>query len=305
MPGTNTLKFINSLKQKKFRHQHGLFIIEGEKMVDELMESRFAIHSVYATVQWFSERGLVPFNAAETENKKVAGRGNTGNSSLKHSGGEAGMPGKQEPGETKPENRRKERGGVALLEIKEPELARISSLTTPNKVLAVAQIPSYTPDPEDMKSSLTLVLDKVQDPGNMGTLIRSADWFGVNNIILSEDSAEITNPKVVQSTMGSIFRVRFHYLDLSSFLKSPEIKDLPVFGAFLEGRNIYSLDLPDRGLIVLGNESKGISPTVAKLVARKMSIPSFRSRDSSPESLNIAVAGSIILSEFRRKNFRL
>lgn len=263
MPGSGTIKFINSLKQKKLRRQHGLFIIEGEKMVDELMKSPFKIHSVYATGQWFIERDLDP----EDSNGKGC----------------------------------LHRHHYRLCEIKEHELKRISTLTTPNKVLALVHTPSFTLEPGGLKNSLTLVLDNVQDPGNLGTLIRSADWFGVDTIILSEDSTEVTSPKVVQSTMGSILRVRYHYLDLPSFLQWPEIKVLPVFGTFTGGPSVYSVDLPDRGLIILGNESRGISPEVEKLVTRKISIPPWHMGIRQAESLNIAIAGSIILSEFRRR----
>ncbi len=260
MPGINTIKFINSLKQKKIRQQHRLFIIEGEKMVDELMESNFDIQSVYATIQWIKERGLAPGAVSRSKT-----------------------------------------GEFPLYEIKEQELGRISSLTTPNKALALVRIPYYTLDADRYGKSLTLVLDKVQDPGNLGTLIRSADWFGVDTIILSEDSAEATNPKVVQSTMGSILRVRFHYLELYSFMKSPEMKGIPVFGAFTGAPPVYSAGLPGHGVIILGNESQGISPEIEKLVTHRISVPSFHKGSSGPESLNIAVAGSIILSEFRRR----
>jgi len=260
MPGINTIKFINSLKQKKIRQQHRLFIIEGEKMVDELMESNFDIQSVYATMQWIRERGLAPGALSRSKTCEFP-----------------------------------------LYEIKEQELGRISSLTTPNKALALVRIPSCTLDADRQGNSLTLVLDKVQDPGNLGTLIRSADWFGVDTIILSEDSAEVTNPKVVQSTMGSILRVRFHYLNLHSFLKSPEMKGIPVMGAFTGAPPVYSAHLPGHGVIILGNESQGISPEIEKLVTQRISIPSFHKGSSGPESLNIAVAGSIILSEFRRR----
>ncbi len=255
MTGINRLKFINSLKQKKYRKQHQLFILEGEKLVDELLESRFEIHSVYASGEWISNH-----------------------------------------------NSQHKPGYFPVYEIKESDLARVSSFKTPNKVLALARIPLFKLDYCNLKNKLTLVLDKVQDPGNLGTLIRSADWFGVDTVILSKDSAEITSPKVVQSTMGSIFRISFHYLDLPGLLKSPEIKDLPVFGAFINGSNIYSAVLQERGLVVLGNESRGISPGLEKLITKKISVPSFGHDAGSAESLNIAVAGSIILSEFRRRN---
>jgi RNA methyltransferase, TrmH family len=260
MPGKKTLKFINSLKLKKYRKLHGLFLVEGEKMVGELIKSDFSIHSVYGTSQWIREYGT----------------------SASHQGGQ------------QPVN-------FSVYEVTEGELHGMSNLTTPNKVLAVAGIPSYTPTFPSLKNSLSLVLDNVQDPGNAGTLIRSAEWFGIDTVILSENSAEITSPKVVQSTMGSVFRVKFYYLDLPSFLQSPELKGVPIIGTFVEGPDIYKTDLPGEGLIVLGNESRGISTAVERLVTRRISIPALYQGNTQIESLNIGVAGSIIMSEFRRR----
>ncbi len=305
MPGTTILKFINSLKQKKFRHQHQLFVVEGEKMVDELIESRFSIHSLYGTEKWIRERGLtagevsVKPGAETTRDKRYTTTVNkkslsarpekpissTGivNESIKPAGGEDNV-----------------NKCFSLHKVKDRELERVSSLKKASQVLAIARIPSFRLDKEELSNSLTLVLDKVRDPGNLGTLVRSADWFGVSTIILSEDSAEITNPKVVQSTMGSIFRIRYHYLDLTAFLKSVNPEGLPVIGAFLDGAGIYSAQLPGYGLLVLGNESTGISPEVERLVTQRITIPSHKT-GSRAESLNIAVAGSIILSEFMRR----
>lgn len=251
MPGKNTIKYINSLKQKKFRKEHGLFIVEGEKMVDELLAGRFSIHSLYATDGWLSTH----------------------------------------PGE-KP---------FSTFKIGESDLKRISSLTTPNKVLALAHIPSTCPEPVNLENSLTLVLDNIQDPGNLGTLIRSCHWFGIENIVLSENSAEATSPKVVQATMGSLFHVRTHYLELISFLEDAARKKIPVYGAFPGGPAIYDQPLGNEGVIILGNESKGISAGVEKYVTRKISIPSLPGKGRQPESLNMAVAGSIIIAEFRRR----
>jgi RNA methyltransferase, TrmH family len=257
MPGRNIIKFITSLKHKKYRRQHRLFIIEGEKMVEELSVSGLSIHSVYATGEWIREHG-----------------------SVKDLFKEKALP---------------------LYEISKQELSRISTLSTPNNVLAVVHIPSREIATGELACSLSLVLDNIQDPGNLGTLVRSADWFGIHNIILSSGSAEVTSPKVVQSTMGSILRVNTYYADLPSFLKLPEISKLPVYGAFTMAPDLYSIPLENRGLIVLGNESHGISAGIEKLVTRRFSIPSFPGHQDSAESLNVAVAGSIIISEFRRR----
>lgn len=278
-------------------------------MVDELIESRFSIHSVYGTEKWIRKRGLTPGEASVKPRVKASGdkryittvdkkslsarpekpNSSTGivNESIKPAGGEDNV-----------------NNCFYLHEIKDRELERVSSLKTASQVLAVARMPSFSLDKGELTNSLTLVLDKVRDPGNLGTLVRSADWFGVSTIILSEDSAEITSPKVVQSTMGSIFRIRYHYLDLPAFLKSVRLDGLPVIGAFLDGTGIYSAELPGHGLLVLGNESTGISPEVERLVTQRITIPS-RKTGSRAESLNIAVAGSIILSEFMRTLFKM
>jgi RNA methyltransferase, TrmH family len=260
MPGTNTLKFIASLKQKKNRKENQFFILEGEKLIDELLLSNFDIHSVYATSQWLMEK------KASTD---------TGLKSA--------------------------RSTVPVYKVTDRELSRISSLSSPNKVLALVYKPEHHIIPADLQGRLTLMLDNVQDPGNLGTLIRTCDWFGINDIVCSENSAEVTNPKVIQASMGSVLRVRTHYHDLPRFLSLPEIKGLPVFGAFTGGPGIYSASLHDSGIIVLGNESRGISPEVKLLISHKISIPGKSDGSSSPESLNIAVAGSIIISEFRRR----
>ncbi len=289
MPGKSTLKFINSLKQKKIRQQHRLFIIEGEKTVGELLGSSLGIHSIYATKEWLEEHeGTL---AGKETGRLVAV---SQSSEARPDQGAFRLPGGNFDAT----------GKFPVFRINEQELKRISSLNTPNKVLAVVHTPSPELIPESLAGSLTIVLDNIQDPGNLGTLIRSADWFGVENIILSENSAEVTSPKVVQATMGSILRVRTFYTDLPSFLESPQISQLPVFGAFTDAPDIYSVPLEEHGLIVLGNESRGISAQVKKLVNRKFSIPPFPGKGKFPESLNMAVAGSIILSEFRRRSRR-
>lgn len=294
MPGTTTLKFINSLKQKKFRQRHQLFVVEGEKMVDELTESRFLIHSVCGTETWIRKRGLYPGEVYIKPGINPSGDKRFITKEDQQS------PGLQPEKTNRITETGNERNCFYLHEIKDRELERISSLKTANQVLAVARMPAFSLNKEELSSSLTLVLDKVQDPGNLGTLVRSADWFGVRNIILSNDSAEITNPKVIQATMGSIFRIRYHYLDLPAFLKSVKPEDLPVIGAFLDGASIYSAQLPEKGLLVLGNESGGISTEVERLVTQRISIPSHKTGRRA-ESLNLAVAGSIILSEFMRR----
>lgn len=179
------------------------------------------------------------------------------------------------------------------------ELGRISSLKSPNKVLAVVKIPENS-----MKiqfDNFVLVLDKIQDPGNFGTIIRTADWFGVKDIVCSNDCVDLYNPKVLQSTMGSFSRVNICYTDLINFLQEKVPADVFIYGSFLDGENIYKTDLKKSGLLVIGNESRGISEEVGRLVHKKILIPAIAKNGSSKaESLNASVAAGIILNEFTR-----
>ncbi len=232
------IKRIRSLGDKAGRLAEGVFAVEGEKMVGELLQSGFTVREVYRT------------------------------------------------GEN----------------ISPAEMARISFLRTPTPVLAVAEIPTSHPA-EMLPERLALALDDVQDPGNVGTIIRLADWFGIHDLYCSPATADCWSPKVVQATMGAIFRVRVHYVPLDKWLPRVAAKGIPVFGTFLEGENIYSCHLePDRGIIVMGNEGKGISTETARYVTRKLYIPPYPSTSApTSESLNVAMATAITLSEFRRR----
>lgn len=179
--------------------------------------------------------------------------------------------------------------------IEEKELKKISQLKTPQNVLAVFHIPGSKPPGEE---NLILALDEVRDPGNLGTIIRLCDWFGIKDLVCSLGTADCYNPKVVQASMGSISRVNIIYTGLGEFLKNIS-SELPVFGTFMEGKNIYRESLPKKGIIVFGNEGKGISPEVSTMISNKISIPQF-GRQHETESLNVATATAIVLSEFRR-----
>lgn len=177
------------------------------------------------------------------------------------------------------------------------ELERISLMTTPNQVLALVSIPEETEDQLiPHKSCISLVLDQIQDPGNLGTIIRTADWFNIRQIYCSPDCADPYNPKVVQSTMGSLLRVHIHHLDLVDFLR--KIKDIPVYGTFLAGGSIYETSLTTGALVVIGNESKGVREELLPFINHRISIPH---KTVSAESLNAAVAAGIVLSEFQRQ----
>lgn len=184
--------------------------------------------------------------------------------------------------------------GQQTIEISEAELKKISFLTTTNHALALFKKPKLLPTdfPE-----LTVALDALRDPGNLGTIIRLCDWFGIRNLVCSADTVDCFNPKVVQASMGSLARVHIHYLDLEIFLKK---SSLPVYGGFMDGTSIYTLDLPTNAIVVLGNEANGISKSIENLVSNRISIPRFGTIQKT-ESLNVATAGAIMLSEFRRR----
>ena len=153
--------------------------------------------------------------------------------------------------------------------------------------------------PATIQDQLVLALDGVQDPGNLGTIIRIADWFGISDIFCSADTADVWNPKVIQATMGSIARVRITYTDLVALIKEAQV---PVYGTLLDGDNIYQQTLSQNGIIVMGNEGNGISPEIRQLITNKLLIPDFNTGDSHAESLNVAIATAITCSEFRRRN---
>lgn len=240
MLSKSQIKLITSLKQKKYRQQHGFFVVEGVKTIKELLQSHLVLHALYTTE---------PFNI-DAKNEVL---------------------------------------------ISETDLKRISFLTTPNTALAIFEIPQ--PQPIE-KKGLIVALDAVRDPGNLGTIIRLCDWFGVKDLVCSNETVDCFNPKVVQATMGSIARVAINYIDLADFLKST---NLPIFGAFMEGENVYTKRLPENGILVMGNEANGISKEVEAMITYKIAIPRFGDLQAT-ESLNVATATAILLSEFRRGN---
>ena len=193
------------------------------------------------------------------------------------------------------------KNNVQYLEVEKSDIERISFLKTTPEIIGVFRIPKLVIDWHEIENELTIVLDEIQDPGNLGTIVRLADWFGIRNIICSEECADLYNPKVVQATMGALARVKVHYVSLPSFLEHAQKLGLPIYGTFLEGENIYKSGLNFNGLVVMGNEGKGISENVATYVTKKLNIPSFPPETPTSESLNVAIATSIICSEFRRR----
>ena len=270
----NQIKFIRQLEQKKFRRREGLFVAEGTKVVGDLL-THYRPHSIFATPEW------------------LAGHQSSCQSSA-----------------------------PLIQEVTPDELRRISFLQHPQQVLALFPLPSSSSltissslpissssQPSDIspssfllppssKKSLLLSLDGIQDPGNLGTIIRIADWFGIDHIICSEDTVDAWNPKVVQATMGSIARVNIIYTNLIQFIDTlPE--GFPIYGTLLDGENIYTQTLTPHGLIIMGNEGNGISPEIRSRVNHRLLIPSYRTDDTA-ESLNVAIATAITCAEFRR-----
>jgi RNA methyltransferase, TrmH family len=242
MVSKNQIKLITSLNQKKYRKQHQLFIAEGVKVIEELLQSKFLLEHLYCTKPMFDD----VLSAQKTI-------------------------------------------------LSDSDLKKISALTTPNDCLAIFKIPE---EKKIQNKGLMVALDDIRDPGNLGTIIRLCDWFGISQIVCSEQTVDIYNPKVVQATMGSIARVNVSYIDLELFLENIKTQ---VFGTFMEGKNIYKSTLPTEGIIVLGNEANGISKNIEKFVTQKIAIPRFGNLQRT-ESLNVATATAIVLSEFRRNH---
>jgi TrmH family RNA methyltransferase len=183
--------------------------------------------------------------------------------------------------------------------VTQDELTRASLQKAPQEVLAIFGQPDFTMDASVLSHSLCLALDDVQDPGNVGTIIRVADWFGIEHIFCSHGTADVYNPKTVQATMGALARVKVHYCDLPAFIGS--LKEVPVYGTFLDGEVIYEKTLTTHGLIVMGNEGKGVSPAVARLINERLFIPAYPAERETSESLNVAIATAIVCGEFRRR----
>lgn len=190
--------------------------------------------------------------------------------------------------------------GVEVDEVTDEELRRVSFQETPQQVLAVFRQPTYEVDVNEVaKTQLCLALDDVQNPGNLGTIVRLADWFGIEHIFCSRACADIYNPKTVQATMGGIAHVQVHYVDLPQMLTSLD-DDIPVYGTFLDGENLYKKHLNNHGLLLMGNEGNGISAAVASHVTERLYIPNYPAGRETSESLNVAIATAIVCAEFRR-----
>ncbi|MEY5044849.1 MAG: hypothetical protein RL713_74 [Bacteroidota bacterium] len=240
------VKYIQSLAHKKFREEEGVFVIEGTKMVGELIqEFPDKIVHLYATQQWVDE--VVREKILDSK----------------------------------------------ISVIDEMTLGKISQLKSPNQVVAVVKIPTHQ-SKDNSTSKLTLVLDQIQDPGNLGTIIRTCDWFGVQNIVCSLDTVDAYNPKTVQSAKGSLLRMNIQYADLITYLSSK--KGVAIYAAALNGNSIYEIEVKEPSIIIVGNEASGISKEVMVLANQTITIPKI----GKAESLNAGIATAIILSHFTK-----
>lgn len=282
------IALIRSLTDKKERTAHGLFIAEGEKLVAEMAESVLTVRKIFRCREdEFGEGTTISYRnrSGENDNRKA---GTTPLSSAAASAGRKNNPEQNYP-------------GIETEVISRKEMERISALKTPAGVLALIEIPRYELAPDAATQNLVLALDNIQDPGNMGTILRLADWFGIRDIVCSGTTADCFNPKVVQATMGAIARIRVHYTFLPSWLKRAPAAGVPIYGTFLNGENIYSAALSHTGILIMGSEGKGISPEIERLVNRRLHIPPYPADNSAAESLNVAMATAIACSEFRRR----
>ena len=286
-----TIKRIRALEQKKFRRQTGLFVAEGPKVVGDLLAAMSA-REFFATAEWLNEnRNLI---SAVPKSEKSGG---------------------------KPLGSDAKTATATITEVSEEELRRLSFLQHPQQVLATFEIPASPPTPlpperggliannqlsivnyqlSIVNCQLALALDGIQDPGNLGTIIRIADWFGIETVVCSPDTADAYAPKVVQATMGSLARVKIVYQDLAELIDALPT-DFPVYGTLLDGRDIYAETLTPHGLIVMGNEGNGISPEIARKITRRLLIPNYPADRPTADSLNVAIATAITCAEFRRR----
>lgn len=252
MIGKNTIKLVTSLSQKKFRTKENLFVVEGDKMVNEVLKSGIAIRHLYITSE---------FKNSNFETKNV-----------KHTN---------------------------LVEYK--DLKKISLLTTPQNTVALCEIPEVEELPEELDDELSVYLDGIQDPGNMGTIVRICDWFGIENIFCSKDTVDFYHPKVIQASMGSFLRVKYREIDFKDLTELAEKWGSTIYGTFMDGENVYTSQLSSPAILVMGNEGNGIRKEVEKHIDRRISIPNFSTQSDKAESLNVSVATAILCSEFRRQ----
>lgn len=190
-----------------------------------------------------------------------------------------------------------------LLVAEEDDIRKASFLKNPQDVLALFHYPEWNLEEADPRKDMVLLLDGIQDPGNLGTIIRLADWFGIEHIVCSTDTADVFNPKTVQATMGALAHVKVHYTELAGYIRHWKGNSVPVYGTFLDGDNLYGRSLTKNGLLIMGNEGNGVRPEIASLADERLYIPNYPQGRETAESLNVAIATAILCSEFRRRIF--
>jgi len=245
----NELKRITSLHVDKFRKEQQSFLVEGQKLLEELLRSSFTIKAIYALPEWIDEAGFISRN-------------------------------------------------INIVKVSPKELSRISQMKTPNQLVTeVAMKNNHHRQPPSEKKWI-IALDNINNPGNLGTIIRTADWFGFQHIVCSSNCADFYNPKVIQSTMGSFTRINVYYTDLEQWL-SEEAPKTPIYGATMDGDSLYNVALPQSGILLIGNESHGISKNLHPFIFKKIKIPAH---GGGAESLNASIATAVIVAELRRRS---
>lgn len=244
------IKYIQSLKQKKFRDEYNVFTAEGDKIISDLLPV-IKCQLLIASNEYIESIKDKKFQIEE------------------------------------------------IIEVSRDDLERVSLQKTPQHSLGIFYKPKYDLKQSELNRQLILALDGIQDPGNMGTIVRLADWYGIENIICSDDTVDIYNPKVVQATMGALTRIKVHYVKLADWLQSQ--RGIPIYGTFLDGESIYKTEISETGIIIMGNEGNGIRPAVDKYVTDKIYIPNYPEGRATSESLNVGVATAIVCNEFRRR----
>lgn len=252
MLSKNKIKLFNSLKLRKYREKHRLFLAEGEKIVSDLLDSN--LNAKYLIIE-------------EGFNFKVLCK------------------------------------EVEIIRTDLLVIKKISGLKNPARVIGIFEIPLFEFKVSDIKNKISLFCDGIQDPGNLGTIIRTAGWFGIEHIICTNETVDVYNPKVVQATMGALAGVKVHYSDIEEFFQQIP-KDIHIYGTFLAGENIYQSELSESAIIVIGNEGKGISAEVKKYIDKKIYIPCRTDSKNYSESLNVSVATGIVCSEFVRRKIK-
>jgi len=255
MISKNSIKLIKSLALKKQRTKENLFLVESDKNVIEVLNSKYIIVKLFATDTFI-------YNY-ENECKNAA----------------------------------------SVIEVEQVEIKKASLLQNPQNCLAICSIPEKLPFPEKLGNNLSIYLNDIQDPGNLGTIVRICDWFNIEYIFCSPNTVDFYNPKVIQASMGSFCRVQLLETDFEQVANLAQSSQTPVYGAFMDGKNIYTEKLPKKAILIMGNEGNGINKKLENNIDIKVKIPEFSDKDKSTESLNVSVATAIICSEFKRQIF--